>query len=103
MLKYLDMKTNLHPPYYTDAVVICACGNSFTTGSTQKEIKVDICYHCHPFYTGEQRFVDVQGRVEKFQAKMTAASKLPKRQLKKTVPLVAAPPRTLKEMLSTKV
>jgi large subunit ribosomal protein L31 len=63
------MKSKIHPTWYTDAVVTCSCGNTFTTGSTQKTIAVDICSACHPFYTGEMRFVDVQGRVEKFQAK----------------------------------
>jgi large subunit ribosomal protein L31 len=63
------MKSNIHPTWYTDAVVTCSCGNTFTTGSTKKTIAVDICSACHPFYTGEMRFIDVQGRVEKFQAK----------------------------------
>lgn len=63
------MKSNIHPTWFTDAVVTCSCGNTFTTGSTKKTISVDICSACHPFYTGEMRFIDVQGRVEKFQAK----------------------------------
>lgn len=63
------MKSKIHPTWYPDATVTCSCGNTFTTGSINKDIKVDICSACHPFYTGEMRFVDVQGRVEKFQAK----------------------------------
>lgn len=95
------MKANLHPTYYSDTNVTCACGHTFTTGSTLKEIKVEICSHCHPFYTGEARFVDVQGRVEKFQAKMNAASGLPKRLAKKGIVSTPIAPRSLKEMLTT--
>ncbi|MAF85489.1 MAG: 50S ribosomal protein L31 [Dehalococcoidales bacterium] len=60
------MKDKIHPKYYADAKVICACGNTFTTGSTQKELKVELCGKCHPFFTGEQRIVDTGGRVERF-------------------------------------
>ncbi len=67
------MKTAIHPQYYGEAKVICTCGNTFTTGSTQQTINVEVCYKCHPMYTGEHRFVDVQGRVESFQKKQAAA------------------------------
>jgi large subunit ribosomal protein L31 len=67
------MKLNLHPKWNHEAKVTCACGNTFTTGSQQDEIQVDICSACHPFFTGEMRFVDRQGRVDKFMQKMTAA------------------------------
>lgn len=60
------MKKNIHPDYYHDTQVTCACGNSFVTGSVLKEIKVQVCSQCHPFYTGEKRFVDTEGRVDKF-------------------------------------
>jgi len=63
------MKAGAHPEFYEDAVVTCACGNTFRTGSTQKEIKVDICSACHPFFTGKQKFVDSAGRVERFKKK----------------------------------
>ncbi|KYH29400.1 MULTISPECIES: 50S ribosomal protein L31 [Clostridium] len=63
------MKEGLHPEYYHDAVVKCACGNTFTTGSTKKELKVDVCSSCHPFYTGKQKVLDTGGRVEKFMKK----------------------------------
>lgn len=53
--------------FYEDCQVTCACGNSFTTGSTKKEIRVELCSKCHPFYTGKQKFVDTARRVEKFQ------------------------------------
>jgi large subunit ribosomal protein L31 len=60
------MKPKIHPEYFTDAKVICACGNTFTTGSTKKTLKVELCSKCHPFFTGEQRVVDTLGRVERF-------------------------------------
>ena len=69
------MKKNIHPTYYNDAQVICACGNTWTTGSTQKVIHTDVCYKCHPFYTGEQRIVDTEGRVERFNRKLKAKEK----------------------------
>lgn len=59
------MKENIHPKYYK-AKVRCACGNEFEIGSTKKEIKVEICSKCHPFFTGKQKLVDTAGRVEKF-------------------------------------
>ena len=61
------MKTKIHPQYFSDCQVTCACGNKFTTGSTLKEIRVELCNQCHPFYTGKQKFVDTARRVEKFQ------------------------------------
>jgi len=64
------MKEAIHPKYYNDAKVICtSCGAEFTTGSTLKEIHVDTCSHCHPFYTGKQRFTNAQGRAETFMKK----------------------------------
>ena len=60
------MKVKIHPKYYDEAKVTCLCGNTFTTGSTKPEIRVEICGKCHPFYTGEQRIVDSLGRVERF-------------------------------------
>lgn len=64
------MKDKIHPKYFTDARVICACGNSWTTGATVAEIKVDICSACHPFYTGEQRIVDTAGQVDRFMKRL---------------------------------
>ncbi len=61
-----DMKEKIHPKFVNDAEVICACGNKFTTGSTRKQLKVEVCSQCHPFYTGERRMMDTGGRVEKF-------------------------------------
>lgn len=62
------MKENIHPNY-AEAVVKCACGETFTTKSTKSELRVDICSKCHPFFTGKQKFVDVGGRVDKFKKK----------------------------------
>ena len=62
------MKKGIHPEYQ-EAVVVCACGNTFKTRSTKKEIRVEICSQCHPFFTGKQKFVDSEGRVERFQKK----------------------------------
>ena len=59
------MKSKIHPRYYNEAQVRCACGNTFTTGSTKESIQVETCNQCHPFYTGEQRIVDTEGRVER--------------------------------------
>lgn len=95
------MKSTIHPKYYADAVVTCTCGNTFTVGATKDKIMVDICANCHPFYTGEMRFVDTMGRVERFQAKQknaansTYVSKKKKKQLQANVPT----PKSLKEML----
>ena len=61
------MKKDTHPTYYPDAKVICACGNEFSVGSTVKEIHIELCSNCHPFYTGKQKLVDTARRVEKFQ------------------------------------
>ena len=69
------MKTNIHPKFYNDAKVICACGNTFTTGSTKENISVEVCYKCHPYYTGEQRYLDIKGRVDVFQKKQAVAIK----------------------------
>ncbi len=63
------MKKGIHPEYYPNAVVRCACGNEFTVGSTKPEIRVEICSKCHPFFTGEMKFVDTEGRIEKFMKK----------------------------------
>jgi large subunit ribosomal protein L31 len=69
------MKKDIHPTYYTDAVVICACGNTFVTGSTKKELRVESCSKCHPLFTGQQKIVDTEGRVEKFKRKFNLGDK----------------------------
>ncbi len=70
------MKPGIHPIWYPDAVVTCACGNTFTTGSTRKEIHTDVCSNCHPFFTGEQRIVDTAGQVERFMKRAGAKDKI---------------------------
>jgi large subunit ribosomal protein L31 len=77
------MKKDLHPTYYPDAKVECACGNSFTVGSTVKEINVELCANCHPFYTGKQKLVDTARRVEKFQERATKKAAAPTAAAKK--------------------
>ncbi len=64
------MKDKIHPKYYPQARVICACGNTWITGATQPEIRTDVCSACHPFFTGEQRIVDTAGQVERFMRRL---------------------------------
>lgn len=104
------MKPNIHPKYYDNCKVTCACGNTFITGSTLPEIKVEICSACHPFFTGEMKYVDTLGRVERFRKKQekTAGKKYVKKKQKKLIKRLeeekkeAARPKTLREMLSKK-
>jgi large subunit ribosomal protein L31 len=82
------MKANIHPKWYADAKVTCACGNTFVTGATVPELQVEICYACHPFYTGQMKYVDTAGRVEAFKSRQAGAdtkriSKTEKRKIKK--------------------
>ena len=104
MIKYFVMKANIHPTYYPDAKVICVCGHTFTTGSTQPNIKVEICSSCHPFFTGEMKFVDTKGQVQKFQAKQQVGVQMAdvvarKKAKKQHLPTDDRKPLTLKEML----
>ena len=71
------MKKNIHPTYHSDAKISCACGNIIETGSTVKEMKVEICSSCHPFYTGKKKMLDTTGRVDRFKkiTEKTAAKK----------------------------
>jgi large subunit ribosomal protein L31 len=66
------MKADIHPVYFPEATISCSCGNTWVTGSTQESINTDLCYKCHPFYTGEQRIVDTEGQVERFYRKLEA-------------------------------
>ncbi len=70
------MKKDIHPQFYTDAKVTCACGNTFTVGSTKEKITVEICSACHPFFTGQKKVLDTAGRVEKFMARQNRAQTL---------------------------
>ena len=67
------MKKGIHPTFYEDATVVCACGNTWKTGSTKKEIHTEVCSKCHPFFTGQQqRLIDVEGQVDRFYKKLQA-------------------------------
>lgn len=76
------MKANIHPQWFNDSKVTCACGNAFTTGSTLPSIRVELCNACHPFYTGTQKFVDTLGQVDRF-IKKTESSKIKQEERKK--------------------
>ena len=69
------MKAETHPTYFLEAKVVCACGHTFTVGSTREQLEVEICSNCHPFYTGNDKILDTAGRVEKFKARRAAATK----------------------------
>lgn len=67
------MKKDIHPKYYPNAKITCACGAAFSVGSTQESIHVEVCSNCHPFYTGKEKLMDTAGRVDKFKKRMAAA------------------------------
>jgi len=69
------MKSETHPTYFPEAKVTCACGRTFAMGSTVEKLEVEICSECHPFYTGNEKVLDTAGRLEKFNARRTAAKK----------------------------
>jgi large subunit ribosomal protein L31 len=79
------MKSDIHPQYFDNIKVKCACGNSFTVGSTTQELSLGICSKCHPFYTGQEKIVDTRGRVDKFKKKLerSAATKAKPKSSKK--------------------
>jgi len=70
------MKSDIHPKYFPNAKITCACGNVFNAGSTQEELHTEICSACHPFYTGKQKLVDTTGTVDKFKKRSELAAKL---------------------------
>jgi large subunit ribosomal protein L31 len=84
------MKKDIHPKYYSEATITCACGNVIKAGSTVKEMQVEICSACHPFYTGKKKMTDITGRVDRFKklAAKTAEKKVAKKE--KKIKLVAA-------------
>ena len=73
------MKTDIHPKYYQEANVRCACGNTFTVGSTREFIEVEICSKCHPFYSGKEKIMDTMGRVEKFRKRAAKKQEIKKK------------------------
>jgi large subunit ribosomal protein L31 len=93
------MKANIHPTFHTDVEVVCTCGNSFTTGSTKTDIHTEVCFKCHPLYTGEKRFIDARGQIGKFQERQKIASQ--QIQSKKKKEKKEAPrPQSLRELLT---
>ena len=70
------MRQGIHPTYYPEAKVVCSCGNTWTTGSTQPEIHTDVCSACHPFFTGEQRIVDTAGQVDRFMRRLRSKDEI---------------------------
>jgi len=94
------MKANIHPTYFTDAKVTCAsCGNTWTTGSTKKELRVDICSNCHPFYTGESsRLLDIEGQVDRFYKKLSVRQDYVEKQKAKEE-LKGSPDRPIADLL----
>lgn len=77
------MKQGIHPQYFDKTKVTCACGNNFTTGSVLEKIDVDVCSKCHPFFTGQTKFVDIKGRIDKFNEKVAAGKKTKEAKAKK--------------------
>ena len=75
------MKKDIHPQYFPEAKVTCACGAVFSVGSTKPELSIEICSNCHPFYTGADKIVDTAGRIDRFKAKQakSAATKTKKK------------------------
>lgn len=69
------MKKSIHPKYYPEAKVQCACGNKFTVGSTKEFIEIEVCSACHPFYTGKGKIIDTMGMVEKFKKRLAKKKK----------------------------
>lgn len=90
-------KASLHPTYFPEAKVVCACGTTFTIGSTKPEIHIEVCSNCHPFFTGKAKFVDTEGRVQAFERRVAAQqSPKDKKKVERTAP---ERPKSLKEML----
>lgn len=97
------MKAKIHPKYYSDSKVTCACGNTFITGSTMPTIRVELCHMCHPFYTGTQKFVDTASLIQKFQDKQKKATafKVTIKKKEEEIKAKQSGPKTLAEMLSS--
>lgn len=92
------MKKDIHPTYYPDAQVVCACGNTWTTGSTRKSIHTEVCSKCHPFFTGQQqRLIDIEGQVDRFYKKLQARQNFVEQQ-KAREDARTSPDRTIAEL-----
>jgi large subunit ribosomal protein L31 len=79
------MKKNIHPTYYPNAKISCACGAEFEVGATEEHIKVEICSNCHPFYTGKQKIVDTARRIEKYQTRVAQKTEVSKTRKGRTI------------------
>lgn len=99
------MKKEIHPKWYKDAKITCACGQTYTIGSTVPEMHVEICAHCHPFFTGQEKIIDTERRVEKFEKRRGQAQKAAEQRAQQAASKkeeekeAAERPKTLKEML----
>lgn len=91
------MKKDIHPAYYKEAEVRCACGKTFTLGATQQKIQVEICSNCHPFYTGKQNLIDTAGRAERFKSRAAKADtkKVVKKKEKKVTRVAKKKPKVI--------
>lgn len=96
------MKQGIHPQF-VETTVLCSCGSTFTTRSTKPSITIDVCSNCHPYFTGEHRFIDIKGRVEDFQKKQkmaeTMKEKVASKKAKKKLSGEENAPKSLKELL----
>jgi large subunit ribosomal protein L31 len=93
------MKKKIHPKWHPKAKITCACGHTIIVGSTKPELRVEVCAHCHPLFTGKMKFIDTLGRVEKFQAQRKAAQTQKAKTKKRKQQQDKQQPKTLKEML----
>ena len=101
--RIIFMKTDIHPTYFPDAKIMCACGNIIQAGGTKKEMSVEICGACHPFYTGKEKIIDAAGRVEKFKARVEKAKATTlKKKPKKTERVTASVERKATKAKTTK-
>jgi large subunit ribosomal protein L31 len=91
------MKQDIHPEWYAEATVTCQCGNTWQTGATVPEIRTEICSNCHPFYTGEQRIVDTEGRVDSFMKRLAKRDEIKEQQVAAKAALTP-PDMTLEEL-----
>lgn len=96
------MKANIHPQFYTATVTCASCGTKFTLGSTQETIHIELCSHCHPFYTGEERFVDTASKIDKFNKSRDLAAQIKAKMVakKEEKQRKDSAPKTLAEMLA---
>ena len=93
------MKKDIHPKWYPECKVTCACGNTFTVGATVPEMHIEVCSACHPYFTGQMKYIDTKGRIQRFQEKAKKAAALKAKKLKKKERRKKERPESFKEML----